>query len=107
MTIRSYLQRRWIRSWLSVVALAVIFGISMELVPRNGALSNSIRLVVAIAFILINWNLYRTPCPNCFKRMGTVALFIVSGVGAMTYKCPQCGISLDKQMPGDAATPTR
>jgi hypothetical protein len=100
MTIRGYLQRRWIRSWLALIVLGAIFGISMEFVAKSGALWNFLRLFAAIVFIWTNWNLYRTPCPNCSKPLGTTAFFIVSGVGAMTYKCPHCGISLDKQMPG-------
>jgi hypothetical protein len=41
--------------------------------------------------------LYRTPCPYCTKPLGIAALLI--GNGALCYKCPHCGVSLDVQMP--------
>jgi hypothetical protein len=102
MTIRSYLTRRWVKSGLGFIVLAVTFGIASQYVTKSGALCGALRFGAAAAFVWMNWRLYRTACPNCVKPMGTVALFIVSGRGAMTYRCPKCGISLDKELLGGA-----
>jgi hypothetical protein len=97
-TIRSYLTRRWLRTWLGSMVVILALGVAMETVPKNSQLWNVLRALGIIVIAGLCWNLYRTRCPNCSKPMNSLVLF---GRLFTINKCPRCGISLDSQVPSE------
>jgi predicted RNA-binding Zn-ribbon protein involved in translation (DUF1610 family) len=104
MRIRSYLTRRWVKSvWFHRACGDVRNRVAVRHQERRTLRrvavwrSGSLRLdeLASVSH----------PCPNCGKPMETVALFIVSGRGAITYRCPKCGIGLDKELPAALTEP--
>jgi hypothetical protein len=100
MTIRGYLMRRWIGSMAGYLVVASVVGVAGRAMRENSWLFYLLATLGIFVAAAIIYNLYRTPCPNCRKSMGSAALWIERGWIDNINHCPECGVSLDKQMPG-------
>ncbi|MEA3197398.1 MAG: hypothetical protein QOF32_1450, partial [Gammaproteobacteria bacterium] len=82
---------------LGSIAIIFVIGVAMQSVPKNSVPSNLFGMLGIIAVAGINWNLYRTQCPNCSKPMGGTAFWIMRAQLGGMNNCPHCAVSLDKQ----------
>jgi hypothetical protein len=97
-TIRSYLKRRWTGTFLGCITILFAVGLARTHLEARVAWAAFVLGITGVALLVAN--LYRTPCPNCSRPLGGTAFWINTGAVYDIFKCPYCGISLDKQMPG-------
>jgi hypothetical protein len=96
MTTRQYLNRRFYRGWLSLVALFFVLG-----VLQFGALGIEVKSLAimeagVLAFIGIVYYWWSTPCLNCRKWLKWFALSWRPALKSLASpRCPNCGVSID------------
>src|ERR1700730_4030023 len=103
MTIRDYLRRRRNRAALFVLPGIVFCVLSAVFAPDSfwlNWLSLATLFAGLVAAIVL---LYRTPCPQCQRRLGAIGARAANG-WAMNARCPHCRVSLDEAVqPTDRA----
>ena len=70
MRIRSYLTRRWVKSGLGFIVLAVTFGIASQYVTKSGALCGALRFGAAGSLRLDELASVSHPMPELRKADG-------------------------------------
>ena len=101
MTLRDYLQGRYLRGLPFAAAFGVSGAISAFLAPKQSVYEFLGITVMLLSFLTFTIWLGRIPCPRCGKPLGLVAQnrgLLVMRLARST-KCRDCGLSLDDQMP--------
>ncbi len=109
MTIRKYLTRRYCGTGIVMIAFILGIGLLQAHTPNTPELHAVYRLLGIAGLAFLVWNLYRTPCLNCRKPLGTSALWWIGGGLTARYspRCPHCGVSIDSDLPGSAEPPIK
>jgi hypothetical protein len=100
-TRQSLMRRRW-QTALSILVLLLTVGVyksAQQDVPVWNPVFAAL-LVTALAYLV--WNVCQTPCLNCQKPLGWVALpWILHPVeiAAVSPHCPNCDVSIDRDFP--------
>jgi hypothetical protein len=80
-------------------SVTLLFAIGLARTHLEARLAWSFLVLGIIGIAVINWRLYRTPCPNCSKPIGATGFWTSRGVLDGVNKCPHCGIGFDREMP--------
>jgi hypothetical protein len=100
LTIRKHLTRRWWLSFFAFFAFALLTGAVLNFPkPGAGGILTVYRLLLVGELAALIWIQYRTPCPNCGKPIGRLALTITSWKYVKTSPhCPNCDMSVDRDL---------
>jgi hypothetical protein len=84
---------------MGVLALMLVLGLLQELAPHTPEFIITWRVLAVAGILWAIWNLYRTPCPNCRKPIGSVAVWINTPLNVMrSPHCPNCDVSIDREL---------
>jgi hypothetical protein len=100
MTIRQYLRRRSDRYATLAFAFLLVVGVVAGYTPRILAIRIVFAVLVGVVLAAAFWSLFETPCPNCWKSMGSTGFWVSVGrASKVPERCPHCGIEVDVDMP--------
>jgi hypothetical protein len=100
-TTRQRLNRRTFAGLFALIVVGVVLGISNQYVERGSDLDITLRTVGIL--LVVAWFGYKwiTPCVQCHQPMRWMGFFWRPSASALqSPKCPHCGWSIDKDVPG-------
>ena len=96
MTAREMLNRRYQRAMIALIAVVISLRVAEWAKPRRVSPDEWLVAFCVAVFALAGY-LWLTPCPQCRKRLGWMAVFWRPRQNANTSRsCPHCGISIDQ-----------
>jgi hypothetical protein len=97
MPIRGYLKRRRNRAVLFVLPGIVFCVLSAVFAPDSFWLTWLSLAALFAGLVTVILLLYRTPCPQCQRPLGSIAARAANG-WAKNAQCPHCRVSLEEPM---------
>jgi hypothetical protein len=82
------------------LAFLLVVGVVMGYTPRILAVRIVFAVLVGVVLAAAFWSVFESPCPNCWKSMGSTGFWVSVGrTGKVPERCPHCDIGVDIDVP--------